>query len=392
MSMDQQLTRALHDEVERHDVPGPDLAAILAGGRRRQRVNVVRRCALGLVAAATVLAITVSGRDLMTSRTLQPVGPDRIAPESVKDLPVGALPAIPYCSGRDTIRGAGAPIRLACGVLVHRGNGTVQLSVDGIPQLQDGRAVLLDRRLPWGYFPAVSRDGRYAAWVAVEQSAPGRGVLLVYDLTNRTRVAEVDFPTAEGRTVGIDDLGRVYFVSSHRARVWAYDIHAQRSFEVTGVPLHGSPGIQFVTSDGFGVFQLGTDSLVSTVGVVTTDGQFTRPHSVPISRGEFSPDGTHFVMAENQGFVVTTPDGGNRVPLRLPKQGEGIATPVWETDSTVLVVFDPAYAIPMRFDPEEGMKSPASRTYLVRCSIATGDCETALTPQFVGTMMGPTIR
>jgi len=392
MSMDQQLTRALHDEVERHDVPGPDLSSILSGGRRRQRVNVVRRSALGLVVAATVLAITLSGRDLMASRTLQPMRPDRIAPGNVQDLPVGALPAIPYCMGRDVIQGAGAPIRLACDVLVHRGEGTVQLAVDGIRQLQDGRAVLLDRRLPREWSPPLRGHGRYAAWVAVEQSAPGGAVLLVYDLTNRSRVAEVDFPTARGRTLGIDDLGRVYFVSSYRARVWAYDIHAQRSFEVTGVPVHGYPGIQFVTSDGFGVFQLGTDSLVSTVGVVTTDGQFTRPHSVPIGRGEFSPDGAHFVMAENQGFVVTAPDGGNRIPLRLPREGEGIATPVWETDSTVLVAFDPADDIPMRFDPADGTHTPASRTYLVRCSIATGDCETALTPQFVGDLMGPANR
>lgn len=390
MSMDQQLIRALHEEAGRHDMPDPDLAAILSGGRRRRRVTVVRRSALGLVAAAAVLAVMVSGRDLMTSRTLQPV--DRIAPERVQDLPVGTLPAIPYCSGRDTIQGAGAPLRLTCNLLLHRGSATLHMTVGAIRLLQDGRAELLDRRLPSYYFPAISRDGRYAAWVTAQPSAPNDAVLLVFDLTNRTRVAEVDFPTAEGRTVGIDDLGRVYFVSLHRARVLAYDIHAQQLFEVTGVPLHGSPGIQFVTSDGFGVFQLGTESLVSTVGTVTTDGQFTRPHSVPIGTGEFSPDGAHFVMAEDQGFVVTTSDGGNRVRLMLPKEGEGIATPVWETDSTVLVVFDPAYAIPMRFDPQEGMKSPASRTYLVRCTIATGDCETALTPQFVGTLMGPTIR
>ena len=390
MSMDQQLTRALHEEAGRHDVPGPDLAAILSGGRRRQRVTVVRRSALGLVAAATVLAVIVFGQDLMTSRTLEPV--DRIAPERVQDLPVGALPAIPYCSGRDTILGAGAPLRLACDLLLHRGDATLHMTVDGIRLLQDGRAVLLDRRLPSYYFPALSRDGRYAAWVAAQPSAPNGAVLLVYDLTNHARVAEVDFPTADGRTVGIDDLGRVYVVSLLRARVWAYDIHAQRSFEVTRVPLHGSTGIQFVTSDGFGVYQLGTDSVVSTVGTVTTDGQFTGPHSVPISRGEFSPDGTHFVMAENQDFVVTTPDGGNRIRLMLPKVGEGIATPVWETDSTVLVVFDPAFTIPLRFDPEEGMRSPTSRTYLVRCSIATGHCEIALTPQFVGTVMGPANR
>jgi len=390
MSMDQQLTRALREEVERHDVPEPDLGSIVAGGRRRQRATVVRRIAVGLVAGVAVLAATLAGSDLLTSRSLEPVGPHRGTPETVQDLPVGALPAIPYCSGNDTILGAGAPIKLACGPLVHHGNGTVRAGVDGIYVLQDGRATLLDRRLPWAWFPALSRDGRYAAWVAVGPSAPDDAVLLVYDLTNRTRVAEVDFPTPEVGTAGIDDLGRVYFESFHDRRVWAYDIHAQRSFEVTGLPLHASPSIAFVTSDGFGTVQLGIDSLFSTVGVVTTDGRFISQHSVPISTGAFSPDGTHFAMADNQGFVITTPDGGSRVRLKLPKDGEGISAPVWETDSTVLVVFDPEYSIPLRFDPDSGTKTPARRTFLVRCSTDTGDCETALTPQDLGELMGST--
>jgi len=384
MSLDQQLTRSLQEVAGAHEPPSLEFAGILAGGRRRRRVAAVRKTAVGLACLAVIATGIVAAGQLSRQGA---VGPSEHGlPERVADLPVGAPPAMPYCAGNRTIIDAGTAIQARCEQLVHRGSFTLAFDSKGVRQVVDGRLTLLDRRVPSQWFPAMSQDGRYAAWVAREPSALHGAVLLVFDLQLHTRLAEVAMPIVYGWTPGIDDLGRVYFEIRGAGDIWAYDIPEGRLIQVRGLPRRLAPSVRFVTSDGFAVgvtpfYYSDTGRSTSIVGVVTRDGRFVQRHEVQQGWSTYSPGRSRFVEETADGFQVVPRDGSGMVQIQLPTTGTATWYPVWESETELLFQFDPQpHFLPTGVTGSNGVNVPANRTYLLRCSATSGRCEVALEP------------
>ena len=389
MSMDQQLTRTLHDQSARVEAPLPDLDAIVAGGRRRQRTTVVRRAGIAALAAAAVVATGFAINGLGNHKAATPPVTHDPTPSTVHSLVIGDQPHIPFCAGQQQILGADAPITADCAPLVVRGGSTVYASGEGVQQLVGGRQLLLDSRLPSVWVPAVSIDGSYAAWVTEKPSAPHHAAMVVYDLSDQHQIAEVDWPALDGFAAGIDDRGRVYFLDNRTSHVWVYDISRGRTFEVTGLPAFNYPGIRFVTADGLGIDagtfnHLGTPTSRSVIGTVTDNGDFVDQHTVPMGWGDFSPDRGHFVQDTADGLWVTPYDGHTvdldaHVRLQLPQRGNAVSRATWESNSSILIAFDPD-AFAGAVDEDNGI--PVKTTYMLRCSSVTGQCEIALQPGY----------
>lgn len=381
MSLDQHLPDALRQAAHDHTPPFPDLSSVVDGGRRRKRRRDVRRVAVAAACLAVVATVPFVAGTLRTADTTPPSGEvDRVA--RVTELPVGDPPAIPYCPGNGTIVGAGAPVQAECDVLIHRGPSTVYLDQHGVNLLADGQRTLLDPRVWSSWFPAVSLDGRWAAWVT--ETPDHDALLLGFDLRTGDQIAEEPWPTSEGWVAGIDDLGRVYFQSYGKAQddVRAFDLRTGESYQVTGVPFHPSPSIKFVTSDGFGIYTYDSPRR-NEVGVVTgsvaADGTFTQQRPAEQDWGSgFSPDRS-LATFERDGRLVISPTtgAGAEVPLQLPTHGEPVWFPVWESPETVLVQFDPV-ASDKQLATSDGYEYPVGRAWLLRCHAADGACEVAL--------------
>jgi hypothetical protein len=381
MSLDQHLPDALRRAADEHTPPIPDLTSLVGGGRRRKRRRDVRRVAVAAACLAVVGAVPFVAGTLRTTDSTPPVGEaDRVV--RVTELPVGDTPAIPYCTGNGTIVGAGAPIQAECDVLIHRGASTVYLDARGVNLLADGQRTLLDPRGWSSWFPAVSLDGRWAAWVT--ETPDHDALLLGFDLRTGEQVAEEPWPTSEGWVAGIDDLGRVYFQSygTPQDDVRVFDLRTGDSYQVTGVPIHPSPSIKFVTSDGFGTYTYDSplrNDLGVVTGSVAADGTFTQQRPAEQDWGSgFSPDRSLAVFERRGQLVVSPTTGtGSDVQLQLPTHGEPVWFPVWESPETVLVQFDPV-ASGKQLASSNGYDYPAGRTWLLRCHVADGTCEVAL--------------
>lgn len=384
MNPDQLLAGALQDVADDYVPVGPDVRAITAGGRRRRRARNVRR---GVVVAAVVAAVVAVPllADPFGSRATGPV--DNPTIERVTDLPVGDPPEIPYCPGDGTLRGAGDPVDVECDVMIHRGDSTLVLDRDGVSVLEDGRLTLLDSRAWSSWYPALSLDGRWAAWVTKTPDSPHKALLLGFDLRNGTSV-EVPWIRAAGWVAGIDDLGRVYFEDYRTTDITVHDLSTGETTVVAGVPDHVSPRIKFVDADGFAI---ATNHEGIVAGVVTADGSFTQQRRVDRGWSTYSPDRAHVVHEPDFHLAVEpASSGGPVVPLQLPQRGAPVWFPVWESPDAVLVQFDPEGMGSLT--ASGGLDSPAERTWLLRCQVDDGSCEVALEPGWGDRMTGPVYR
>lgn len=388
MSLDHHLPEELRRAAEGHTPPVPDLAAVVHGGRRRRRARNLRRGAV--IAACVTVAVAVpfvlDPFDTGSPGPSKEVDVPGVA--RVMDLPVGAAPAIPHCPGDGSIHGAGDPVDVRCDVLIHRADTTLYLSRRGVAQLTDGRATLLDSRTWSSWVPALSLDGRWAAWVTETPGGPSEALLLGFDLQSGTSV-EVPWPTSNGWVAGIDDLGRVYFEDFETTDITTYDLRTGETTDVKGVPAHTSPSIKYVNADGFGLLTV-TDGFVE--GMVTADGSFTQQRQVDRSWSHYSPDRERVVHERSSDLVVEPTNGdGPAVPLKLPQEGEPVWFPVWESPDSLIVQFDPT-AVETTLASINGLDSPAQRTWLLRCDAVDGTCEVALRPGWGDGMRGPVYR
>jgi hypothetical protein len=383
MSLDQHLPETLRRTAHEHTPPFPDLASIVAGGRRRKRRRDVRRVAVAGACLAMVAALPFAA-GWLGQASVDPADENR--PANVDQLPVGDEPAIPYCPGNGTVHGAGTPIRVGCDVLIHKAGTTLYLSRRGVEQLVGGERRVLDARHPYSWFPALSHDGRWAAWV-VEREAGDKAWLLSFDLERGAR-AQVPWPPLNGWVAGIDDLGRAYFQDHTEGAVLVHDLRTGETFEVTGLPDHGPTSLEFVTGDGFGIYSPGEGVVL---GSVTSDGRFIQQHPVDYAWGtQFSPDRS-LMSYERDGQLVVGPTSGDGpvVPLRLPRHGAPVWFPTWEGSASVLVQFDPLGAPgPLG----NGTDAPARGTWLLRCHTDDGSCEVALPAGWGDRMAGPVYR
>lgn len=386
MSLDQHLPETLRRAADEHTPPFPDLSSIVDGGRRRKRRRDVRRVSVAAACLAVVAAVPVIVDPFATESTPPTGEVDRVA--RVTDLPVGATPDIPYCPGDRTLRGAGDPVDAECDVFIHRGETTLFLNRHGVNRLAGGELTLLDSRDWSSWYPALSLDGRWAAWVTETPEGPNAALLLAFDLQTGEQVAEVPWSTGEGWVAGIDDLGRVYFQDYARGEVDMHDLRTGETTGVTGLPDHDPPSIKFVTSEGFGIYSDGEGVIR---GSVSADGRFIQQHHVDYLWGtQFSPDGS-LASYERDGQLVVGPSTGDApvVPLELPRQGAPVWFPVWEGPETVLVQFDP-WATPQPLG--QGLDSRARGTWLLRCYAEDGSCEVALPEGWGDRMSGPVYR
>ena len=247
------------------------------------------------------------------------------------------------------------------------------LDSQGVNVLKDGQLTLLDSRDWSSWFPALSNDGRWVAWVT--EAGAGQALLLGFDLETGEQVAEEPWPTSGGFVQGIDDLGRVYFQDYAREAMLVHDLRTGDTLDVTGMPEHAGRS-EFVSNDGFAVY---VDGVGVVLGSVTADGRFTQQHVVDYEWGtHFSPDRSLVSYERDGQFVVGPPSGdGPVVPLELPTEGSPVWFPVWEGPDTVLVQFDP-WSTPRPLG--NGFDVPARRTWLLRCEVTEGACEVALAP------------
>lgn len=392
MSLDAQLRATFRREAESRQESQLDVFAVMDGGLRRRRRAAHRRTAgaavLSLVVAAAGVASMWSG-----PRTTIPAD-DGSVPAQVSDLPVGPPPRVPHCSDGTTIVGAGAPIASTCMPMTSYAGSTIGWDDEAVYRVADGRLDPLSTRVQSSWFPALSHDGRFVAWV----TASPEPALLVYDVQTSRRLADVPMPTASGWTAGIDAMGRVYFLAYQAgAPIWMYDIATRRLIQVRGAPDHGSPGIRFVSFDGFGLDRgrFGEDRVTgrSEWGSVDGHGRFTSRGEVAVGWSSWSPDFSHLVQETAQGFwVQPTDDLDRHVTLRLPEQGLPTANPTWETVETLLVTFHPRATWDAMLDDETQGAFSTDETYVLRCSASTGDCEVALEPGYGGDMIAPMYR
>jgi hypothetical protein len=397
-STDQQLRTLLRQEAERCVPPEPDLEAMLPQLRTASRRHVQHWRLAAVPAAAVVVALvaTLAVAFLDDAIRVDSPGPgaDLVTVES---LPVGPAPDLPHCVDGRLVRGAGTDIEAPCTTMVHRGGSTVTADDGGVHLLEDGRRILLDRRPPSYWVPGLSHDGSRAAWVF--ETAGGEPRLLVVDLRTRRRLAEAPLPRVDVWVPGIDTRGRVLVASfaTNESR-WVYDIDDRQLLPVTGQPIGAGP-VNYVTPEGYAVdtgwwFDTGRATSTSVEGIVDSEGRFWPRGSKPVGWSLHSPDGTHLVQETALGLVVQeVDDPGSAVTLDLPEVGRPTVLPVWESDGSVLVTFDPESDDRSILDsPQQGGDVPASRTWLLRCDADDGDCEVALGPGNGGDLWGPMYR
>lgn len=224
MSTDTEITRSLHEAAEDAAVPPVDLDALRAGGRRHAR----RRSAARMAAAALVLAVVgggvVLGPDAVRSDA-PPVQRDDSPPpklpeppRTMADLPVGDAPALPYFVG-DVLHTGGLEVPVErmglrygdrTTLALDGGRGAVQITPTGDPRVLDPDA---------SGFPAVSPDGRLAAWPG-KRSADGTEVV-VWSVADGQEVDTFTVPERPAccdsgfRVAGVGDDGTVYVSGDH---------------------------------------------------------------------------------------------------------------------------------------------------------------------------------
>ena len=382
MSLDRELRAVLTERAAGCAVPAPDLRALRAGGlRRRRRRRVVVAMATGVVlgTVAAGLAVGLGQRD--TRGAVDPV--DRPTLRWVEST------RVPWCVGEDLIVGAGPAVTAPAGcrwtaphqdphLWYHGGSTLLTTPRDGVYRVADGRLTPMGTPGGGGK-PAISHDGRHAAWqTSLGVSCGLVSMLEVYEVATAEEVATTRVPGISCSHVeGIDDRGRVYVTVGNETpgdlEVQMYDMWSDSWTRVVGLPAAAdSFSITYVTADGFA---MSTDELVvggnplplaSVEGVVDAEGHFVRQREVPVGRGLWSPDRSLVLEQRPEGMVVlpaadlTTP-----VVLDLPVD-EFRATPtflpmvnmLWESSSSVLVNAG---------GPPEG--GPA-----YRCDVGTGDC------------------
>ena len=386
MSLDQELRAVLADRADRCRAPIPDLAALWAGGlrlrRRRRVVGAVTMCiVLGTIAAG--VAVGLAQRD--TRGALDPV--DRPALRWAESTHVPWCVTDPDDPDQELIVGAGAPVRAKpwCRwsgpgqdfhLWYHGGSTVLTTPRDGVYRVADGR--LTPMSTEGGGKPAISHDGRYAAWQTPYGWHCGAvSMLEVYDVTRTEEVATTRIPGISCSQVqGIDDRGRVY-VTVGEAKlgnfaIQMYDTKSDSWTKVVGLPAGAdNVSITYVTADGFAVetsrqvFDGNPLPMASGEGVVQADGHFVGKREVPVGRGLWSPDRSRVLVQRPEGMVVQPADDlTTQLGLNLPID-EFRATPthlpmvnlLWESSSSVLVNAD---------GPQGG---PA-----YRCDVDTGDC------------------
>lgn len=392
MNLDEHVGATLREQADMRELAELDVLAVMDGGLRRRRRARSRRvrgaAAVSLVvAAASILSMSL-GREVPVPAE----GDD--TPASVADLPSGPPPQVPYCSDGTTILGAGAPIAAACLPMSSHAGTTIGWDGEAVYRVADGGLAPLSTHVQSSWVPALSQDGRFAAWVT-DEPAP---TLLVYDARTSRRLAHVPMPTSWGWTAGIDALGRVFFLAYGRgAPIWMYDIATRRLLPVRDVPPHGSPGIRFVSRDGFGLDRGAFDddevTGTSELGSVDARGRFTSLGEIAVGWSSWSPDFSHVVQETAEGFwVQETDDLDHHVALRLPEAGLPTANPTWETPDTLLVTFHPGATWDSMLEEESQGAFATDETYVLRCHTSDGDCEVALEPGYGGDMTSPLYR
>ncbi|WP_166133411.1 SMP-30/gluconolactonase/LRE family protein [Nocardioides ochotonae] len=393
MSLEEQLRAALRTEAQSRETPEVDVSAVMDGGVRRRRHDVHRRAAGAAALSLVVAAAGVASLSMRSSTTIPATDDD--VPAEVSELPMGSPPQVPHCSDDGTrIVGAGAPIASACMTMTSHAGTTIGWDGDAVYRVADGRLDPLSTRAQSSWAPALSHDGRFAAWVT-DSPEPA---LLVYDVQTSRRLADVPMRTSSGWTAGIDALGRVYFLEYQpRAPIWMYDIATRRLARVREAPEHGSPGIRFVSFDGFGLERapFNEDQVTgrSAWGSVDVQGRYQSRGEIAVGWSSWSPDFSHLVQETAEGFWVQAADDLDRhVTLKLPEVGLPTTNPTWETATTLLVTFYPRATWDSMLDDLSQGAISADETYLLRCFTTTGDCEVALEPGYGGEMTAPMYR
>jgi hypothetical protein len=392
MSLDEQLRATFRTEADSRDMPELDVFAVMDGGVRRRRHARHQRTAGAAVVSLVVAATGIASLSLQSNTTI-PANDDSV-PATVSDLPMGSPPQVPHCLDGTRIVGAGAPIASACMTMTSHAGTTIGWDGDAVYRVADGRLEPLSTRVQSSWNPALSHDGQFAAWVTSNPEP----ALLVYDVQTSRRLADVPMPTSSGWTAGIDALDRVYFLGFQSGGpIWMYDIASRRLIRIRGAPAHGSPGIRFVSFDGFaldqGRFDEGQITGRSAFGSVDVQGRFRSRGQISVGWSSWSPDYSHLVQETAQGFWVQAADDLDRhVMLKLPKQGLPTTNPTWETANTLLVTFYPRATWGYMLDDQSQGAFSTNDTHVLRCFTSTGDCEVALNPGYGADMTAPMYR
>ena len=230
----------------------------------------------------------VPRRDRGRPVVVDPFATDRSAAGAAAPGPPGrptcrsARPPIPYCPGNRTLRGAGTGGR---GVRRHHPSRRLRPCSRATASAARRRsAPLLDSRDWSSWYPALSNDGRWAAWVTAPPRAQA-GLLLAVDLAGE-RVPRCPGPRA--RVGGRDRRPGTGLLRGLRARGrHGYDLRTGETIRVTGLPT--TPGPRSGSSrrrlrhspldprvDSSSVSR--GSSAVSRQ--VTADGRFTQQHEV----------------------------------------------------------------------------------------------------------------
>ena len=387
MSLDQELRAVLADRADQCRAPVPDLAALRAGGLRlRRRRRVVGALTMCMVLATIAAGVAAGLAQRGTRGALDPI--ERPTLRWVETTGVPWCVTNPANPDQELIVGAGAPVPAKpwCRwsgpgqdfhLWYHGGSTVLTTPRDGTFRVADGRLTPMSTR--GGGKPAISHDGRYAAWQTDYGMYCGSvSKLEVYDVTSAEEVATTRIPGVSCSHVqGIDDRGRVYVTvgdeTPRNLEVQMYDTGSDAWTKVVGLPAGAdSDSITYVTADGFAVR---TDervaggnplALASVEGVVDAEGRFVRQREVPVGRGLWSPDRSLVVEQRPEGMVVLPADDlTTQLGLNLPVD-DFRATPtnlpmvnvLWQSPRSVLVTRD--------VGPEE---EP-----VYRCDAGTGEC------------------
>lgn len=377
MSTDTEITRSLHEAAEHAAVPPLDLDALRAGGRRHAR----RRHVTVMAAAALVLAV-VGGGVVLGPDALRSDAPPAVSqtPRTVADLPVGDAPALAYVVGERSGHLMG--LRYGGGVTLGLDDrrGVIEVAPDGSRRVLDAHAT--------GY-PAVSPDGRWAAWPVSSDGADARIVLWsvesgkqsgVFTVPERSQCCDSGFHVA-----GVDNDGRVY-VSGDKAHYFRDPGAAEP--RVIGNLRAGDDEIK-VGAHGVVVLRVpgekGADGQARLFDVV--DGR--RDPTTVLSAPELAGS-TWWSPYENDLFLSRGSSSGLRLwslegprEHRREKASQPVAVPAdvevtgvaWESPDAMLV------------DVVEGEDAHA---WWLRCSMERRTCERAADLGSEGTVILPT--
>jgi len=353
MTLDQQVTRAVHHVADRTAVPEVDLDAV----RSRARAN--RRRTVGTSVAAAAIAATVVATALFGGREAsRPVPVDPI------QLPhLDGAPRTPYWHegvlhvGTVDIKTPYAPSEVAGGTILvnnDRGNGPgttwALVRDDQLTPISAGRST----------YPQLSVDGRIVVWRSYPTPETTRYV--AWDTaTNRelaSRTFEGTDPGPQGSRLyvaGIDVDGIAYVldeVSDSDVDVFRWDV-----LEGTYEPAPGMTAADMTYAEGLGV--LHHDQFVSPDGThlaFTGPAQGDSPQDCCVTQLRIRPVGS-----EDPGDVVRMrlPEGVPEERLWDAETDEGTLDVWWETNQSLLLETT-VYA---------------AGDNLVRCSTTDGSCE-----------------